>query len=104
MLRPAVLAVIARSWLAWLGLALLAGAILGWRLAWTLPAATAVVLWYWGYSGNQEYRWWEFSARPHDDLPSFLLSVALLAVGLTAYAATPWRLRRWKSMAATGRR
>ncbi|QOC94174.1 hypothetical protein [Micromonospora craniellae] len=95
MLHPAVLTITARSWIAWFGLALIAGAILGWRLAWTLPSGTALVLWYWGYSGNQHYQWWEFSARPHDDLPSLVLSVALLAAGLAAYAATPWRRRRW---------
>ncbi|MFF3867198.1 hypothetical protein [Micromonospora sp. NPDC001898] len=94
-LHPAVVAIIARAWIAWFGLALLAGAVLGWRLAWTLPAATAAVLWYWGYSGSQHYHWWEFSARPHDDLPSLFLSFALLAAGLVAYAATPWRRRRW---------
>ncbi|MFC8850033.1 MULTISPECIES: hypothetical protein [unclassified Micromonospora] len=94
-LQPPVVAIIARSWIAWLGLALLAGAILGWRLSWTLPAATAGVLWYWGFSGSDHYHWWDFSARPHDDLPSLLLSATLLLAGLTAYAATPWRRRRW---------
>ncbi|MEO3779968.1 hypothetical protein ABGB16_24680 [Micromonospora sp. B11E3] len=94
-LHPAVLAITARAWTAWFGLALIAGSILGWRLAWTLPAATAVVLWYWGYGGNQRYHWWEFSARPYDDLPSLFLSASLFAAGVAAYAATPWRRRRW---------
>ncbi|MFY1637734.1 hypothetical protein ACN27F_31435 [Solwaraspora sp. WMMB335] len=91
---PSVIAIMARGWVDWFGLALLAGAVLGWRLAWTLPSVVAVVLWYWGYGGNQQYRWWEFSARPYDDVPSLVLSAALLAVGLAAYAATPWRRRR----------
>ncbi|MFC4149038.1 hypothetical protein ACFO0M_22520 [Micromonospora mangrovi] len=90
-----IVEIMARSWIAWFGLALLAGAVLGWRLAWTLPATVAVVLSYWGYTGGQQYRWWEFTARPADDLPSLLLSAALLALGLIAYAATPWRRRRW---------
>ncbi|MFC4105208.1 hypothetical protein [Micromonospora zhanjiangensis] len=94
-LHPSVVVIIARSWVAWFGLALVAGAALGWRLAWALPSAVAVVLWYWGYSGHERYQWWEFSARPHDDLPSLVLSIALLAAGLTAYAATPWRRRFW---------
>ena len=93
-MHPALVGIIARSWIAWFGLGLVAGAMLGWRLSWTLPALVAVGLWYWGYSGDQQYHWWEFSARPHDDLPSLLLSVALLAAGLLAYAATPWR-RSW---------
>lgn len=93
-LSPAVVGIIARSWIAWFGLALTAGAVLGWRLSWTLPSAVAIVLWYWGYHEDQRYQWWEFSARPHDDLPSLLLSVTLLVAGLAAYAATPWR-RRW---------
>ncbi|MER7169677.1 hypothetical protein ABT336_26955 [Micromonospora sp. NPDC000207] len=95
-LPPAVTAVIARSWLAWSGLALLAGACLGWRLAWTLPAATAVTFQYWGTKGSQGYHWWEFSARPYDDPYSLLLSLTLLTAGLTAYAATPWRRHHWR--------
>jgi hypothetical protein len=92
MIPPHILAIMGRSWLAWAGLALLAGVLFGWRLSWTLPAGTATVLIYWGYGGDG-YRWWEFSARPYDDLPSLLLSFALFAVGLFAYAATPWRRR-----------
>lgn len=93
-LHPLVLVIIGRSWLGWCGLALIAGALLGWRLAWTLPATVSVVLIYWGYQGEGKYHWWEFSARPHDDLPSLLLSAALLAAGLVAYSATPWRRQR----------
>ncbi|GAA1641912.1 hypothetical protein ACFQY4_22550 [Catellatospora bangladeshensis] len=91
--HPLLLIVIARSWLAWFGLALLAGALLGWRLAWTLPAAAAVILWYWGFAGDGRYQWWEFSARPHDDVPSLLLALVLCSAGLVAYSLTPWRRR-----------
>ncbi|MFU8850962.1 hypothetical protein ACNAW0_08265 [Micromonospora sp. SL1-18] len=94
-MQPAIVGIIARSWIAWFGLALVAGATLGWRLAWALPSIVAIVLFYWGYTGSQQYRWWEFSARPYDDLPSLILSTTLLAAGLIAYAATPWRRRRW---------
>jgi hypothetical protein len=91
-----VLLILARSWPAWFGLALLAGSVAGWRLSWVLPVATAGALVYWGYRGDGRYAWWEFSARPHDDVPSLVLSLTLLVVGLTAYAATPWRRRRWQ--------
>jgi hypothetical protein len=94
-LPPDVLATIGRSWLGWCGLALLAGALLGWRLAWTLPVTAGVVLAYWGHRGGEQYQWWEFSARPPDDLPSLLLSLTLLSCGLAAYWATPWRRRRF---------
>jgi hypothetical protein len=102
-LPPAVLAITGRSWIAWFGLALIAGAILGWRLAWTLPSAVAAILWYWGYGGDQQYRWFEFSARPHDDLSSLLLSAGLLVAGIVAYAATPWRRHRWSHRLNFGR-
>jgi hypothetical protein len=97
-----VLAIIARSWLAWLGLALIAGAALGWRLAWTLPTAVAMVLWFWGLKTDGTYRWWEFSARPYSDGPSLGLSVFLLALGLVAYWATPWRRRRLRKLIRPG--
>lgn len=94
---PAVLGIIARSWIAWFGLALIAGSVLGWRQAWTLPSLVAVALWYWG-RGIEGYQWWEFSARPYPDVPSLILSTTLLAAGLTAYGMTPWRRRMlWRS-------
>ncbi|QSB14992.1 hypothetical protein JQS43_00950 [Natronosporangium hydrolyticum] len=97
-LDPPILVIMGRSWLSWCGLALLAGSLLGWRLAWTLPSLVTAGFIYWGYRGEGEYQWWEFSARPHDDVPSLLLSVALLAAGLAAYAATPWRRRRFRGI------
>jgi hypothetical protein len=93
-LPPSVLMIMARSWLAWCGLALLAGALIGWRLAWTLPVIIAIVLWYWGFQGSDQYRWWEFSARPFSDMLSVLLSAAVLTLGVAGYWLTPWR-RHW---------
>jgi hypothetical protein len=90
------LAVIARSLAGWLGLALVSGRLLGWRLAWVLPVATLCVLLYWG-GGVTTHAWWEFSARPHDDVPSLLLSACLLGGGALAFWATPWRRRRLTS-------
>lgn len=99
-LPSSVLIISLRAWLAWYGLALIAGRVLGWRLAWTAPITTAIILWYWGFQGAGQYRWWEFSARPYDDVPSALLSSALLASGLAAYWTTPWR---WWRLLRCGR-
>lgn len=93
-IQPLLLVIMARSWLAWFGLALVAGVVLGWRMAWTLPALAAAVLIYWGYQRGGRYEWWEFSARPHDDVSSLLVSLVLFGVGLAAYWLTPWRRRR----------
>ncbi|MDG4768572.1 hypothetical protein O7632_31440 [Solwaraspora sp. WMMD406] len=95
---PVILLVMLRSWLAWFGLALLAGVLLGWRLAWTLPALVAVTFFYWGYHSGGDYWWWEFSIRPYADVPALLLSIGLFAVGLVAYSMTPWRLRRLRTL------
>lgn len=89
-----ILVTMVRSWLGWFGLALVAGVILGWRLAWTLPALISTILIYWGYQGGGGYEWWEFSARPSGDVPSLLVSVTLFGIGLGAYWLTPWRRRR----------
>lgn len=93
-LPHAALLAIGRSWPGWCGLALLAGAILGWRLAWSLPAVGIIVLTFWGNLPDGQPRWWAFHAHPYDHLPSLLVSLALLAAGVAAYLATPWRRRR----------
>ncbi len=95
-MQGSVLVIVARSALAWLGLALMSGRVLGWRLAWVLPVVVLSALVYWGGSAGdgEDWAWWEFSARPGDDVPSLLLSAGLLACGLVAYAATPWRRKR----------
>lgn len=82
----------ARALLAWFGLALLAGRLLGWRACWWGPCLALCVLVYWGYdSGRGEFRWWEFTAPGADPLPAWILSVGLLAAGAVAYGLTPWR-------------
>jgi len=103
-LQPADVAVMARSLAAWLGLALLSGRVLGWRLAWVLPVLTLCVLVYWGGSAAQvdPFDWWEFSARPAGDVPSLVVSAALLASGMLAYFFSAWRITALKRR-ATGR-
>ena len=94
-----LLAIVSRSLSGWLGLALMSGRILGWRLAWAFPVAASCILAYWGAAAGtgNNYAWWEFSARPHDDVPSLLLTACLLAGGVLAYSATPWRWKRLTS-------
>lgn len=93
-LPATTLVLVGRSIFGWIGLALVSGRVLGWRLAWVLPVATIFVLLYWGsVDHGYGYRWWEFSARPHDDIAALLVSVVLLAAGAAAMWATPWRLR-----------
>ena len=84
-LVPAVL----RALLAWLGLGLVSGRLLGWRLAWVLPVAAMSLIIYWGATGDG-YKWWDFTARPPGDPSSWLLSATLLAAGAAAYCASPW--------------
>lgn len=97
-LHPLLLAVMVRSMLGWLGLALVAGRLFGPRLAWIGPSVATCVLSYWGRSGpGGGYAWWEFSARPHDDLAGLSVSAGLLGLGTLFHWAAPrsrWRRRR----------
>ncbi|MFG3000704.1 hypothetical protein [Streptomyces sp. NPDC048340] len=79
----------------WTGLGLLSGRLLGWRQSWGLPALALCILTYWGVPGTDgEYPWWEFTVLSASDHPGGLaLSLALCAIGVLAYALTPWRLR-----------
>ncbi|WP_189170176.1 hypothetical protein [Pilimelia anulata] len=100
-----LIAVLARSIVGWLGLSLLSGRFLGWRLSWGAPIMIFAVLVYWGTGGDgQVYEWWEFSARPHSDSASMALCLVLFAVGVCAQAMTPWRIRRLTSVPQAGRR
>lgn len=93
-----------RAVLAWFGLALLTGRLLGWRFGWLGPWVALTALLYWGYSGERQvFRWWEFTAHPLEHMPSLLLSVALGLAGAVAYAASPWRRWRLATHAVRGR-
>lgn len=83
----------ARALLAWFGLALITGRLLGWAFCWIGPWLALSTLLYWGYDSEADsYRWWEMTAQPPGHLPSLLLSIGLLFVGLAAYALTRWRI------------
>ncbi|MGK5444855.1 hypothetical protein ACSNN7_23930 [Micromonospora sp. URMC 105] len=98
---PAVTPLIVRALLAWFGLALVSGRVLGWNYSWILPWGALSVLLYWGHSSStRDYRWWEFSAQPAGHLPSWLLAGGLFAAGVAAYALSPWRLHRLTSSSA----
>lgn len=89
----AVTPLIARALVAWFGLALISGRLLGWNYSWILPWAALCALLYWGHSsGAGDYRWWEFSAQPAAHLPSLMLALTLFAIGLVAYWMSPWRV------------
>jgi hypothetical protein len=93
-LSPDLLGIIVRALPGWLGVALVSGRLLGWRLAWVLPSVVLCVLMYWGIEPDGAYAWWEFSARPYDDPRTLLLSAGLLGAGILAFCVTPWRWRR----------
>jgi hypothetical protein len=96
--------VMARSLIAWFGLALIGGRILGWHHCWVVPWGTLCVLVFWGYNGDARgYVWWEFTAQPATHIPSLLLAGGLFVAGVTAYALSPWRLRRLVRAARLGR-
>ncbi|MDG4782018.1 hypothetical protein O7614_20370 [Micromonospora sp. WMMD961] len=93
----AVTPLIARALLAWFGLALISGRVLGWTYSWILPWATLCVLLYWGHSSSSgDFHWWEFTAQPIGHLPSTLLAVGLFTAGVAAYNLSPWRIHRFR--------
>ncbi|PFG32390.1 hypothetical protein ATL42_0220 [Sanguibacter antarcticus] len=83
----------ARALIAWFGLALLSGRLLGWRFCWVGPCLVLCILIYWGYdSSGGTYWWWEFTAHGPDPMASWRLSVGLLVTGVAAFWLTPWRI------------
>lgn len=82
---------VARASLAWCGLAMISGRLMGWNASWILPVGSLCVLVYWGSSGDGTYRWWEFTAQPAADLSSAVLAGLLCAAGVVSYALTAWR-------------
>ncbi|WP_234376644.1 hypothetical protein [Streptomyces sp. CB01201] len=84
---PEAGAVFVRSVLIWLGLALLSVRLLGQRLSWAVPLASALLLvWY-------PLNWWDWTATSPVDAFSWTLAALALLTGITTIAATPWRLR-----------
>ncbi|MEU5941041.1 hypothetical protein ABZ807_18020 [Micromonospora sp. NPDC047548] len=86
-----------RGILGWLGISLLAGRLLSWKLAWVGPLAVLPLMIFWGFE-QSGFRWWEFTARPIDDLRAWMLTTGLAAAGVAAYAASSWRWRALVSL------
>lgn len=90
-----VMEVMAGALPGWTGLGLLSGRLFGWRQGWILPALVLLLISYWSVQdGTGSYPWWDFTRSPVVEQPMGIgISLGLLAVGITAYRMTPWRLR-----------
>ena len=67
------------------GLAFVAARLLGGRLSWTLPVAFAAIAPFAGRDGpSGGLSWWAWINQPAAHLPSLLIALALLVVGLAA--------------------
>ncbi|MEV6522258.1 hypothetical protein AB0M43_09980 [Longispora sp. NPDC051575] len=82
-----------RGIIGWMGTALLAARLLGWRAAWVGPLALLPIMIFWGTEGPQQYAWWEFTARPIDDPAAWVTAAGLLALGAGAHLVDRWRWR-----------
>jgi hypothetical protein len=99
----AIAVAVLRGFIGWWGFSALTGRLLGWRLAWAGPLAALPLLIFWGFS-LEGPRWWEFTARPAGDGPAWAVAIALLAVGVLAYEADPWRRQQLRAvLRAVGR-
>lgn len=74
-----------RSMLAWMGLALLSGRLLGWAMAWLIPVASIFPLVYYG-----DRQWWDWTTSPAYAFATWFASLGCLLVGVVAFEATPW--------------
>ncbi|WP_432988433.1 hypothetical protein [Dactylosporangium sp. CA-233914] len=95
----------ARALIAWFGIALVSGRVLGFTYAWLLPFATLCAMLYWGFDSDAgQYRWWEFTAQPAGHPASGILAIVLLVVGLAMFTSSPWRVYRLARFWALRRR
>lgn len=86
--------VVARSLLAWCGLSLMSGRIIGWRLGWVLPAIVfCVVIALGTVDEGSAFPWWDFTAASWNSLSTAALSLAILVGGILSIVLDPWRVR-----------
>ncbi|MET7656803.1 hypothetical protein [Streptomyces sp. NPDC005486] len=89
----AMTAIMIRDFFGWLGIALAAGRMFGWRVCWILPVLVLVPMLYWGTADiDGNFPWWEFTARPIEDIGAAAGNVALCLLGTLIYSLTPWRI------------
>lgn len=81
-----------RGFVGWIGLALMAGRLLGWRLCWTLPIVTVFPLIYFGYDDGGSPRWWNWATPTSQNAVAWLVALGFLGAGMASMASTPWRL------------
>lgn len=87
-----------RSLLVWIGIALISGRLLGWKLSWVLPVSTIFPLIYYGSGPLGHVYWWDWTSRPPGDMPSWGLVPLSLGIGISALQYTRWhgyRLRHF---------
>lgn len=81
-----VLVVMLRSLCGWLGLALLSGLLLGWRLVWVLPIGVFCICILFGVpSETGSYPWWDFSAAPSHQVFPAMVSGGLMTCGISLF-------------------
>ncbi|MFE5598685.1 hypothetical protein ACFQ8O_05780 [Streptomyces coelicoflavus] len=89
----AMTAIMIRDFFGWFGIALAAGRMFGWRVCWILPVLVLVPMLYWGTAdADGKLPWWEFTARPIEDLGAAVENAALFLSGILVYSLTPWRI------------
>jgi hypothetical protein len=91
-----------RALLIWAGLAVVSGRVLGWLMSWLLPVATVFPLIYYGQDSVGDDGWWNWTAKPAEYAPCWLLAATSVVVAAGAVALTPWRLHAIRRK-ATGR-
>jgi hypothetical protein len=86
--------VYARSVVIWSGLALISGRLFGRTAAWILPVATIFPIVYYGRDNQNISRWWDWTWQPPEHMPSWMISVASVLIGYSAFTLTAWRRSR----------
>ncbi|MBP2708163.1 hypothetical protein JOL79_30730 [Microbispora sp. RL4-1S] len=82
----------ARDVILFSGLALISDRLFRRSLPWVVPLAGFVLLQWWGVDDELHRRWWAWPLHRFDDTASWFAALAILGLGLTVAAMSPWRL------------